>query len=221
MNPILTEIEARVLGSLIEKEIATPEYYPLTLRALTAACNQKSNRDPAMDLPEKDVARGLEGLREKKLAWEVAAFGSRVQKYKHNLPEVLPLTPPQTAVLCELMLRGPQTVGELKTRASRLHPFVDLEQVELALQELMNRPEGAVVVRLPRESGRREPRHAHTLCGEVTVTPAEAVPAPDAAILEVRSENERLARMEQELAALKDEVAFLKQHFEDFRRQLE
>lgn len=219
METVLNECEARVLGCLIEKEMTTPEYYPLSLNALTSACNQKSNRDPVMALEEERVAAALEGLRFKQLA-VVAADGGRVSKYRHLLAEGLRLLPSELALLCELLLRGPQTVGELRSRAERMHPFADLAAVEGVLTELMERTE-PLVTRLPRQAGRKEARYAQLLTGqppagaEGAAVPAEVVPGGGGA------ERERMARLEAEVARLGDEVAELRRVVDEFRRQFE
>ncbi len=214
--PVLDPVEVRVLGCLIEKEVATPEYYPLTLNALVAACNQKSNRDPAMALDESDVERALDHLRfTHRMVALVHTAGSRVQKFRHTLPEVYPLDPSDLAVLCELFVRGPQTPGELRTRASRLHPFPDLEAVEATLGELETHPAGALVVKLPREPGRREARFMHCLGGEPDPVAQEAaMPAAHA------SPGGRVAALEEQVARLQTEVAELKTLLADLRHQL-
>ena len=205
------EIEIRVLGCLVEKSVTTPDYYPLTLNALTLACNQKSNRDPEMKLDEKSVVQALDQLRfEHHLVWHITVPGNRVAKYKHDLAERWQLTAPQLAILCELMLRGPQTIGELRTRTERLHPFGTLEDVETTLRELINRTDGALAVKLPREPGRKEPRYAHLLAGEITMTAPSFEPPPEPARLLVQADHERFARIEQELTALKAEIEAIK-----------
>ena len=154
METILNEIETRVLGSLVEKELTTPEYYPLSLNSLTNACNQKSNRDPVMALTEEDVVRALNSLRFKQLA-VLSADGGRVPKYRHLLAENLGLMPAEQAILCELLVRGPQTVGELRTRGERMHPFVDLAAVEEVLQELIQR-ENPLITLMPRQARQQQ-----------------------------------------------------------------
>jgi len=216
---ILNQVEVRVLGSLIEKEITTPEYYPLTLNALINACNQLSNREPVVSFDEKTVARALESLREKKLAWMVTGVG-RVPKYEHRFAEALQLAEQEAAVLCVLMLRGPQTVGEIRGRTGRLYEFKELEEVELTLQALMA-AQAPLVTRLPRQPGTKESRYAHLLSGEVQVEEREVTPRLEQATIEVRQENERLARLESELADVKLELDQLKQQFLDFRKQFE
>ena len=218
---LLNDVEVRVLGSLIEKQITTPEYYPLTLNALTHACNQISNRDPVVAYDEKAVVRALESLREKNLAYIFYGSESRVPKYKHVVPEVLHLTPPQVALMCVLMLRGPQTVGELRGRTNRLYEFTELAEVEATLEELIQHELQPLVARLPRQPGRKESRYAHLLSGPVEVEAQEVAPRPEAARREVLAENEKVARLEAEVEALRLEVAELRQQFDDFRKQFE
>lgn len=217
MNLPISEIEARILGALIEKELTTPEYYPLTLNSLTNACNQKSNRDPVMALEEGDLVRALDKLRMKGFARQ-SAEGGRVPKYCHCLGETLP--PPELAILAELLLRGPQTLGELRNRADRMTPFVDLAAVEETLQELQQF-DPSLVTLLPRQTGQKEQRYAHLLAGEPQLTAAERQPAPEAARLRVMEENERVALLETEVAALRAEVAELREIVADFKSQFE
>jgi uncharacterized protein YceH (UPF0502 family) len=219
MDNLLDGVEIRVLGCLIEKEMTTPEYYPLTLNALTNACNQKSNRDPIMALAEEDVVRALDGLRFKQLA-VVAADGGRVPKYRHLLAEKLGLVPAELALVCEMMVRGPQTVGELRTRGERMHPFADLAAVEEVLGELMER-ETPLVTRLPRQPGRKESRYAQLWSGEPESAADEGGRPPEAARQRVMAENERVARLEEEVAGLRGEVAGLRRMVEDFKKQFE
>ncbi len=218
----LNDAEVRVLGSLIEKQITTPEYYPLTLNALTHACNQISNRDPVVAYDEKQVVRALESLREKNLAYIFYGSESRVPKYKHVVPEVLHLTPPQVALMCVLMLRGPQTVGELRGRSLRLYEFKELAEVEATLEELSKSEPQPLVARLPRQPGRKESRYAHLLSGQIEIEAQEmAAPRVEPARREVLAENERVARLEAEVEALRREVAELRQQLDDFRKQFE
>lgn len=219
---LLDEAEVRVLGSLIEKQLTTPEYYTLTLNALTHACNQISNRDPVVAYDEKIVVRALESLREKNLAYIFYGSESRVPKYKHVVPEVLHLTPPQVALMCVLMLRGPQTVGELRGRTTRLYEFKELAEVEATLEALINHEQQPLVARLPRQPGRKESRYAHLLSGPVEIEAQEAEPTrPEAARVAVRAENERIARLEAEVEALRQEVTDLRQQLDDFRKQFD
>ena len=212
MDTLLTATEIRVLGSLIEKEMTTPDYYPLTLNSLTTACNQKSNRDPVLDLDETDVVKALDTLRFKGMAMQASGEGSRVPKYGHNLEAKLHFEPEQLAILCELFVRGPQTLGELRTRCERMRPFADLAAVEEILVELMEL-DAPLVVKLPRQPGRKEQRYAHLFAGAPELPEAEEAP-PEAARLKVAAENERISKLEEEVAALKAE-------FETFRKQFE
>lgn len=211
MEFVLNPTEARVLGCLIEKELATPEYYPLTLNALTNACNQKSNRDPVMALEDAEVVRALDSLRFQRLAHQ-SAEGVRAAKYCHNLEGLLRLEPQELAILAELLLRGPQTVGELRGRAERMAPINDLAAAEEALTSLSER-ESPLVTRLPRQAGRKEQRYAHLLSGVPEVS--------DEGSARVMAENERLAALEAEVAALRDEIIELRSQLATFRAQFE
>ena len=211
MDLMLSPLEARVLGCLVEKSITTPEYYPLTLNALAAACNQKSNREPVMQLTDADVVRALDSLRDKKLAWSVTATGSRVPKYRHGLPDVLPLTPPQLAVLCELILRGPQTAGELRTHTGRMAALMAGADVQATLHELAAWTGGPLVAPLAR----------HRLCGESPLEQAGTLPGPEPARVAVTAENERLLTLETRVTALQDELERLKAQFADFVKQFQ
>jgi uncharacterized protein YceH (UPF0502 family) len=219
MPTILNDIEARVLGCLIEKEMTTPEYYPLSLNALTNACNQKSNRDPVMGLEDEDVVKALDGLRFKQLV-VVSADGGRVPKYRHLLTEKLQLVPAELSVICELLVRGPQTVGELRTRSERMHPFPDLAAVEEVLGELIVR-EQPLITRLARQPGRKEARYAQMFCGEPEIAAEENAPPPETARLRVMADNERIAKLEEEVAGLRAEVAGLRLMVEEFKQQFE
>ncbi len=211
MEPELTPIEVRVLGCLIEKETATPDHYPLTLNALVNACNQKSNRLPVMALDENTVMRTLDELRTvHQLAIEVTSSSSRVPKYKHNFRAKWNFSPAKTAILCELFLRGPQTSGDLRAHASRLHPLADFHEVEEILQGLENREGDPFVVHLPREPGRRERRWAHLLSGEPEIAPEAP---PEAAT----ADNDPIQALETEVAALRQELDELKADFAEFK----
>src|SRR6266568_2651535 len=166
---LLSEIEVRVLGALIEKQITTPEYYPLTLNALTAACNQKNNRNPVSSYSESEIDEALFSLRDKNLAYVFHGSTSRVPKYKHVVPEVMHLSPPEVAAMCVLMLSGPQTVGEIRTRGHRLFEFPGLEEVEETLRSLSTKDTDPMVVKLPRQPGQKDARFVHLLSGEVNV----------------------------------------------------
>ena len=206
---LLDPIEVRILGSLLEKEITTPEYYPLSLNALINACNQKSNRDPVVHFDEETVEHGLATLRDKGLLLSITGAGSRVPKYGHRISERLNLGRPELAILCELMLRGPQTPGELRNRAERMHPFDDLAQVESVIERL---PE--LVVKLPRRPGEKESRYTHLLSGPPDVDQTEPqvqqVTRPD-----------KIGALEAELAQLRTELEELKEQFRGFKKQFE
>ncbi len=218
MDIRLTALEARVIGCLIEKAITTPDQYPLSLNALTNACNQKSNRDPVLDLDERTVQETLDGLARKHLVIERSGFGSRVPKYQHRFCNTgfgsLELTPQETAILCELLLRGPQTPGELRGRASRMAQITDVSEVETALNALASRQDGPFVVRLAREPGRRESRYAHLLSGPVEVgseppapVPRETTAAPASGTTSLQA---RIEALEQRVEELQREIAALK-----------
>lgn len=211
----LDAVEVRVLGSLVEKELTTPDYYPMTLNALTAACNQKSNREPVVSFEEEDVLRALESLQRKRLAGTATAAYSRVPKYRHALAEQFGLERPALAALSLLMLRGPQTVGEIRGRAGRLYTFETLEQVERELEVLVQH-EPPLATLLPRLPGQKEQRYAHLLAGEPEVS---AEPPP---VLEVHyGDAARIQALEEEVAALRDEVQALAAAFRAFREQFE
>ncbi|MCK4563228.1 MAG: YceH family protein [Verrucomicrobia bacterium] len=217
MDIELTPIEVRVLGCLIEKEIATPDHYPLTLNALVNACNQKSNRLPVMALDENTVMRTLDELRMTyQLAIEVTSSSSRVPKYKHNFRAKWNFSPAKTAILCELFLRGAQTSGDLRAHASRLHPLADWHEVEEILQGLEMREDNPFVVHLPREPGRRERRWAHLLSGEPE-TPSEPELLPEVAT----GGNDQILALEGEVAALRQELDELKASFAEFKTAFE
>jgi uncharacterized protein YceH (UPF0502 family) len=220
MDALMNAVEVRVVGSLVEKQMATPEYYPLTLNALVNACNQLTGREPVVSFDERTVARALESLREKQLVWQVTAAGARVPKYEHRLSEKFNLAEQETAVLAVLMLRGPQTVGEIKGRTGRMYEFAELTEVEMTLESLMT-AEPPLVVKLSRQPGTKESRYAHRLAGEVHVEEQPAEPRAEAAVLEVRAENERLAKLESEVEVLRQQLTELQQHFLDFKRQFE
>lgn len=214
MDFIVSDIEARVLGSLLEKEMTTPDYYPLSLAALTAACNQKSNRDPIVDFDETTVVRAILSLKEKRLV--VQSDLSRVPKYAETLVGRYNLLGREAAILTVLLLRGPQTVGELRSRTERAHSFADIEAVEVALSEMI---ETGYVMKLPRQTGRKESRYAHLLAGEPVQD--EVVVRPEAATLVVRGENERIEALSEEVDRLRAELTQLRAGFEDFKRQFE
>jgi uncharacterized protein len=209
MTILLNAVEARVLGALVEKEITTPEYYPLSLNALVNACNQKNNREPVMHLDEDEVRQALHRLEDNQLAGPRRGSDSRVAKYEHHLQEVFNFTRGEVAVLCVLLLRGPQTPGELRGRTERMHRFEELEDVLSALQRLMQR-EPSLVRALPRQPGTKEIRYAHLLSGEVEV-PVAASESSGVAPMDALFGNDRLFQLESDVATLKDELRELKE----------
>jgi uncharacterized protein len=217
MDIRLTENEVRVLGALIEKDITTPEYYPLSLNALMNACNQKSNRDPVMQLGEDAVRDALEGLQQQRMAGPARGADSRVTKYEQRLQEVFNFTRGETAVLCVLLLRGPQTPGELRGRSERLHRFETLDDVQSALQKLMQRDPPLAKV-LPRQPGTKESRYAHLLGGDVAETD---VARAGESVANRPEDPERIERLELEMAELRREVSDMKDQLERFRKQFE
>jgi uncharacterized protein len=234
MDFTLTAIEARVLGCLVEKEITTPEYYPLSLNALVNACNQKSNREPVVNLDEDTVRHALRSLNDQALA-RSAGGDSRVAKFEHRVQEAFNFHRHEIAILCVLLLRGPQTPGELRTRTERMYHFEDLDGVQSALNLLMKR-EPPLVKTLPRQPGTKESRYAHLLSGDLQPASANVTPqdAPTSSAAHSTSSApsassaaghgagpERLTRLEDEIAALKDEVADLHRQFAQFRKQFE
>ena len=225
MNLLLNAVECRVLGSLIEKEITTPEYYPLSLNALVNACNQKSNRDPVMTLDEGAVRQALHSLDGQSLVRSVSASDSRVTKYEHRLQEAFNFYRHEIAILCVLLLRGPQTPGELRTRAERMHAFDDLSAVQSSLQHLMKREPPLAKV-LPRQPGTKESRYAHLLAGDVQELSAN--PEAESHHVSLSADAERITELEknvlasqEEIASLQKEIAELKQQFAQFKKQFE
>jgi hypothetical protein len=212
MNIQLSAMEARVIGCLIEKQITTPDQYPLSLNALVSACNQKSNRDPVMVLEDATVQGIVDQLVRKHFVVEKSGFGSRVPKYQHRFCNTefgaLKFTPQELAILCELLLRGPQTPGELRTRASRMAPFAEAGEVETALETLRSRADGPFVVRLPREPGRRDSSYAHLFSGAVAATP-DRDESPAAATVAAPA-LDRLDRLEDQLREMRAELEQIK-----------
>jgi len=214
----LSATEARILGALVEKEVTTPEYYPLSLNALVNACNQKNNREPVMQLDEDQVRQALHGLEDERLAGPVRG-DSRVAKYEHHLGEVFNFTRAETALICTLLLRGPQTPGELRGRAERMHRFDELGDVASVLQKLASR-EPPLVKLLPRQPGTKEARYAHLLCGDVEAfepaqTPSEPRAAADPALAE------RVAQLEEQIATLIQELNEMRQTVDRLSRLLD
>lgn len=214
MEIVLNDIEVRILGCLIEKEMTTPDYYPMTLNSLTNACNQKSNRDPVVSYDETTVEQGLNSLHGKGLAELVHAVGSRVHKFRHSLLYRFDLDRQETAVLCELMLRGPQTTGEIRARAGRMAEFGSIEKAEEIITGLTEHGE-PLVVRLPREPGKKESRYMHLLSGQ----PEISVSKSSVETQHMQAEDERLRRLEEELASVRDDLGALKQAFAEFKAQ--
>jgi len=215
MPELLTEIEARVIGALVEKQLTTPEYYPMTLNALVAACNQKTNREPVTSYTEQAVQQTLDGLRDKNLAYVFYGSTSRVPKYKHIFGNYFELESSEIAVLCVLMLRGPQTIGELRERTHRLYEFSGLGEVNETLERLMKRDE-PLVTKLERAAGQKEARYAHLLSGEVvSYTPPERASRGNSA------NDERLEKLEQEIETLKNELNLFRQEYEEFKKQFD
>ena len=219
MDTLLTPHEARVIGCLIEKEVTTPEQYPLSLNALTNACNQKSNREPVMDLDESTVQVTVDGLVKKHLVSEKSGFGSRVVKYQHRFFNSefggKHFSAQEMGIVCVLLLRGPQTPGELRSRTNRLCHFNDVNEVETVLQRLMERDDGPYAARLPREPGKRESRYAHLFCGEVEMAASAEPFSPSSS----SGDDERIAQLEQLVMELFDEVSQLKQQLAEMQHK--
>jgi uncharacterized protein YceH (UPF0502 family) len=217
---VLDEVETRVLGSLIEKDITTPDYYPLSLNALVNACNQKNNRDPVMNLDEQAVRQALGSLQQNRLAGPARGADSRVTKYEHRLQEVFNFTRGETAIFCVLLLRGPQTAGELRGRSERMHRFEELDDVQSTLQRLMQRAP-PLVKALSRQPGTKESRYAQLLSGnseqwEASLSPDVAAGAPSSGL-----PGDRVHRLEGEVAELRRALDELNRQFADFRKQFE
>lgn len=206
----LTAAQARVLGALIEKEVTTPEYYPLSLNGLVNACNQRSNREPIMNLDEDDVRQALNGLEERQLAGRARSADGRVTKYEHWLGEAFNFSRAETALICVLMLRGPQTPGELRGRTERLHRFDEISDVVAALQKLIER-EPSLAVMMQRQPGTKESRYAHLLSGPVeSIAVAQVQSGPESSA-ENLAQEERIVQLEASVAALREEVSALRQ----------
>jgi uncharacterized protein len=220
---LLTEIETRVLGSLIEKDITTPDYYPLSLNALVNACNQKNNREPVTYFDEQTVREALNTLQEKRLAGPASGADSRVAKYEHRLQEVFNFDRREIAILGVLLLRGPQTPGELRSRADRMYHFEALEDVVSTLDRL-NQRTPPLARMLPRQPGTKESRYMHLLSGEPEVDESVArapSPATAARSTDAGDDTDRLTRLEQEVATLREEVSALTQQLATFRKQFD
>ena len=224
METILNEAEVRVVGSLVEKQVTTPDYYPLTLNALVNACNQISNRDPVVKYDERAVEDAIDTLRTKNLVYIFYGAESRVPKYKHMMREVYALSPKELAVMCVLMLRGPQTVGEIRGRTGRLYEFAELREVEETLDGLARRDE-PLVFKLPRQTGRKDARYTHLLSGTPEFEEVSEETSSQASTRTPSSaraaEGERVARLEAEVERLSVEVSELRRQLEEFRKQFE
>jgi uncharacterized protein len=216
VNIVLNPAEARVLGALVEKDITTPDYYPLSLNALINACNQKNNREPVTNFDEETVRLALRNLSDKRLAGPASGADGRVTKYEHRMQEVFNFTRQETALICVLLLRGPQTPGELRGRAERMYQFEQLDDVLSGLQQLMRR-EPPLAKALGRRPGTKEIRYAHLLSGDVEAWE----PLPEIASSSASADAERLIQLEEQVAALRNEVAELKQQMAEFRKQFE
>jgi len=216
VNIVLNPVEAQVLGALVEKDITTPDYYPLSLNALINACNQKNNREPVTNFDEETVRLALRNLSDKHLAGTAGGADSRVTKYEHRLQEVFNFTRQEMALICVLLLRGPQTPGELRGRTERMYQFEHLDDVLSGLQQLMRR-EPPLAKALGRRPGTKEVRYAHLLSGDVEAwePPAESASSSGSA------DAERIIQLEEQVAALRNEVAELKQQMAEFRKQFE
>ena len=216
MNIQLNKVEARVLGALVEKDITTPDYYPLSLNALVNACNQKNNRDPVTSLDENAVREALDTLQTKRLAGATSSADSRVTKYEHRLQEVFNFRRDETAVICVLLLRGPQTPGELRGRTERMHLFNDLDEVQSTLQRFIQR-NPPLIAMLARQPGTKESRYMHLFSGDVDSwqPPSNSVTSP------ITSDGDRIADLETAVAGLEKEIAELKREFAKFQQQFE
>ena len=219
MDPMLNETEVRVLGSLIEKQITTPEYYPLTLNGLVAACNQKNNRNPVTSYSESEIDEALFSLRDKNLAYVFHGSTSRVPKYKHVVPEVMHLSPAEVAAMTVLMLSGPQTVGEIRTRGSRFYEFADLEEVDETLRALSAKDGEPFVMKLPRQPGQKEARFAQLLSGEPALE--QLIEAPAERKARGGNDGERIALLEDAVQNLTQRVEELTVQFDSFKKQFE
>ena len=218
MDVYLNDTEVRVLGVLVEKQLTTPDYYPLTLNALVNACNQISNRDPVVSYDPATVERAVESLRGKNLVYVFYGSESRVPKYKHVMSEILSLSAAELAAMCVLMLRGPQTVGEVRGRSGRLHNFADLGEVESTLDGLQRRDE-PLVAKLPRQTGRKEARYAQLLSGPPAIEEMNDERRPTATAQSTSSD--RVARLESEVESLRGEISDLRLQFDEFKKQFE
>jgi uncharacterized protein YceH (UPF0502 family) len=216
MDALLNDVEVRVLGALIEKQIATPDYYPLTLNSLLAACNQRSNRDPVVNYSDQTVLDAIETLRPKHLVYINYGSESRVPKYKHRMDDHFTLDARESAIMCVLMLRGPQTIGELRTRTTRLYGFADLNEVKEVLDKLISREDDQLVAVLASQPGQKEVRYAHLLEGKPVIPESRPAASPSGSPL-----GERVAELESIVSELREQVDELRSSFAAFRKQFE
>ena len=221
MEYVLPANEIRILGCLVEKELTTPEYYPLTLNALVNACNQKSNRNPVMSLTADDVEDAIEGLRKKQLVWRRSCAGARVSKYEHNFNVKWELTPEEVALLCVLLLRGSQTAGEIKGRYGRMHEFPTLDAVLSVLNQLQEKEGGPFVILLPRQPGLKESRYMHLFSGEPEIVNDSECMGQDPVTPVASSSGLRIDILESTVRALHEEVSLLRSQFEEFKKSFE
>lgn len=228
MDISLNAVELRILGALIEKQMSTPDYYPMTLNALVNACNQKNNRDPVMTLDPAEVEEALNSLRKQHLVWQIMTHGSRTAKYEHNLAEIASVSERELSVLCELFLRGPQTAGELNTRTARLIETHGLIAIEQLLKKLAEHHKGPFVEMLPRRPGHKENRFVHLFCpkeqSEAMYPPAGAyqgAPVPVSAGRGMRAADDRMEILEQKVNALETKLQSLQEELLAFKRQFE
>ena len=221
MQKLLNEVEVRVLGSLIEKQVTTPEYYPLTLNALTLACNQKNNRNPVVSFDEAEVAKAIDSLRKKNLVYLFYGSNNRTPKYKNMMTKVFHLNSKELAVMCILMLRGPQTVGEIRGRADRLYVFTGLEEIEETLNSLLAKDLQALVAKLPRQPGQKEVRYTHLLAGEVSTDNQAEIEDKEIGVAHSQIRADRYSSLENQVEALRAQVESFRQDFEEFRKQFD
>lgn len=217
MDPLLNDVEVRVLGALIEKQIATPDYYPLTLNSLLAACNQRSNREPVVNYSDQTVLNAIETLRPKHLVYIYYASESRVPKYKHRVGDHFGLDARESAIMCVLMLRGPQTIGEIRTRTTRLHNFADLNEVKEVLDKLISREDEPLVAVLASQPGQKEVRYAHLLEGKPVIPEGRSTGHGTSG----SSLAERVAELESIVSELREQVNGIQASFDTFRKEFE
>jgi uncharacterized protein YceH (UPF0502 family) len=219
MPTILNDAETRVLGALVEKQVTTPEYYPLTLNALVQACNQKNNRSPVVAYSDETVSDAIETLRAKNLVYVFYGSTSRVPKYKHMMADIFDLSPQELAIMCVLMLRGHQTVGELRGRSDRLYNFSSLQEVEETLNSLATKEPDSLVLKLPRQPGQKEIRYAHLLSGEIDLS--QLAETEHSQAIDQHSKSDRMAALEHVVESLRAEVETMRLEFAEFKKQFE